>query len=193
LRETSAGESAVDRSGELSATVAAALGWRAASVGQLRACEQQFIYERIYREDLRIIVKHPTREYRLLRIVGAGPGKRLVAIVDDDESVRHAVHGVLRSVGLNAQTFTSAEEFLASGQPDEVGCLVTDVQMPGMTGLELQARLAEDNIHIPTIFITAYGNASMRAQAMRAGAVEFLGKPFDDDVLLESVRAALDM
>jgi FixJ family two-component response regulator len=125
--------------------------------------------------------------------VEVGSGKQLVAIVDDDESVRSAVHGVLRSVGLKAQTFSSAEEFLASGKADLVGCLVTDVQMPGMTGLELQARLAEDDHRIPVIFITAYGNASMRAQAMRAGAVEFLGKPFDDDILLESVRAALLM
>jgi FixJ family two-component response regulator len=119
------------------------------------------------------------------------PTKDLVVIVDDDESVRIAVHGVLRSVGLKAQTFSSAEEYLASGQQGQTGCLVTDVQMPGMTGLELQARLAEDSYQIPVIFITAYGNARMRAQAMRAGAVEFLGKPFNDDVLLESVRAAL--
>jgi FixJ family two-component response regulator len=120
-------------------------------------------------------------------------GKRdLVAIVDDDESVRTALHGVLRSVGLKPRAFTSAEEFLESGQRDQVGCLITDVQMPGMTGLELQARLAEDDERIPIIFITAFGNARMRAQAMRAGAVEFLGKPFDDEVLLESVRAALE-
>jgi FixJ family two-component response regulator len=126
-------------------------------------------------------------------MVEVGPGNKLVAIVDDDESVRDAVHGVLRSVGMKARTFGSAEEFLASGNRDQVGCLVTDVQMPGMTGLELQARLAEDDRRIPIIFITAYGNARMRAQAMRAGAVEFLGKPFDDDLLLESVRAALEM
>jgi FixJ family two-component response regulator len=126
-------------------------------------------------------------------MVEAGPGKKLVAIVDDDQSVRDAVRAVLRSVGMSAQTFSSAEEFLASCYRDQVGCLVTDVQMPGLSGLELQARLAEDNQRIPIIFITAYGNARMRAQAMRAGAVEFLGKPFDDDVLLESVRAALEM
>jgi FixJ family two-component response regulator len=126
-------------------------------------------------------------------MVEVAPGKKLVAIVDDDESVRDAVRGVLRSVGMKAQTYSSAEEFLASGNRDQIGCLVTDVQMPGMSGLELQARLAEDDHQIPIIFITAYGNARMRAQALRAGAVEFLGKPFDDDVLLESVRAALEM
>jgi FixJ family two-component response regulator len=125
-------------------------------------------------------------------MVEVGPARGLVAVVDDDESVRNAVHGVLRSVGLKVQTFSSAAEFLESGQQDHTGCLITDVQMPGMTGLELQARLAADEKRIPIIFITAFGNARMRAQAMRAGAIEFLGKPFNDEVLLESVRAALD-
>jgi FixJ family two-component response regulator len=124
-------------------------------------------------------------------VVETGAAKELVAVVDDDESVRNAVHGVLRSVGLKVQAFSSAAEFLESGKQDQTGCLITDVQMPGMTGLELQARLAEDEYRIPVIFITAFGNARMRAQAMRAGAVEFLGKPFNDEVLLESVRAAL--
>ena len=137
-------------------------------------------------------MSEPFGAYRVLSVVEPEAVKDLVVIVDDDESVRVAVHGVLRSVGLKAQAFSSAEEYLASGTPDRTGCLVTDVQMPGMTGLELQARLAEDDYRIPIIFITAYGNARMRAQAMRAGAVEFLGKPFNDDVLLESIRAALE-
>ena len=118
--------------------------------------------------------------------------KDLVVIVDDDESVRSAVHGVLRSVGLKTQTFTSAEDFLQSGQQTETGCLITDVQMPGMTGLELQARLAQENQRIPIIFITAYGTPRMRVQAMQAGAVALLGKPFNDEVLLETVRGALE-
>jgi FixJ family two-component response regulator len=118
--------------------------------------------------------------------------KSLVAVVDDDESVRNAVHGVLRSVGLKTQTFSSAEEFLESGQQTETGCLITDVQMQGMTGLELQARLAEENRRIPIIFITAYGTARMRAQAMEAGAVDFLGKPFNDEVLLQTVHTVLE-
>ena len=117
--------------------------------------------------------------------------KDLVAIVDDDESVRNAVHGVLRSVGLKTQTFTSAEDFLESGQQTETGCLITDVQMPGMTGLDLQARLVGEKQGIPIIFLTAYGTPRMRAQAMRAGAVALLGKPFNDEVLLETVRGAL--
>lgn len=116
---------------------------------------------------------------------------QLIAIVDDDESVRSAVLGVLKSVGLKARSFASAEEFLKSGQPSETACLITDVRMPGISGLELQARLAEQDCRIPIIFITAYGDTRMRSQAMKAGAVVFLGKPFDDKVLIESVRSAL--
>jgi FixJ family two-component response regulator len=118
--------------------------------------------------------------------------KQLIAIVDDDESVRSAVDGVLKSVGLNTRTFVSAEEFLVSGQQGETACLITDIQMPGMSGLDLQARLAAENYQIPIIFITAYGNTSIRMEALRDGAVEFLGKPFDDEALLATVRGALD-
>ncbi len=117
---------------------------------------------------------------------------QLIAIVDDDESVRSAIVGLLKSAGLKTRSFASAEEFLLSGQHGETACLITDICMPGMSGLELQAKLAEDHCRIPIIFITAYGDTRMRMQAMRAGAVEFLGKPFEDQVLLESVRAALE-
>jgi FixJ family two-component response regulator len=98
----------------------------------------------------------------------------------------------MKSVGLPAQAFASAEEFLKSGQQNEVGCLVADIRMPGMSGLELQAKLNADQYRIPTIFITAHGDEKMRMQALRAGAVEFMAKPFDDEALLESVRAALE-
>ncbi len=124
-------------------------------------------------------------------MIDVQPKTQLIAIVDDDESVRSAIHGLLKSVGLKTRSFASAEEFLASGQPSETACLITDIRMPGMSGLELQARLAEEQCRIPIIFITAYADTRMRMQAMRAGAVEFLGKPFDDELLLESVRAAL--
>jgi FixJ family two-component response regulator len=117
---------------------------------------------------------------------------RLVAIVDDDDSVRSALQGLLKAVGLPAQAFASAEEFLNSGQQHQTGCLIADIRMPGMSGLELQAKLNSERCRIPTIFITAHGDAQMRMQALRAGAVEFLGKPFDDEALLESVRAALE-
>jgi FixJ family two-component response regulator len=116
----------------------------------------------------------------------------MVAIVDDDDLMRTALQGMLKSVGLPTQAFASAEEFLKSGQQHQVGCLVADIRMPGMSGLELQAQLIADHCRIPTIFITAHGDATMRKQAMRAGAVEFLAKPFDDEALLESVRAAME-
>ena len=118
--------------------------------------------------------------------------KTLVAIVDDDDSVRMALQGMLKAIGVPAQAFASGEEFLKSGQQHQAACLIADIRMPGMSGLELQARLNAESCRIPTIFITAHGDAKMRMQALRAGAVEFLSKPFDDDVLLENVRAALE-
>ncbi len=115
----------------------------------------------------------------------------MVAILDDDDSMRSALEGLLKAVGLQAQAFASAEEFLKSGQQHQTACLIADIRMPGMSGLELQAQLNAEHCRIPTIFITAHGDTKMRMQALRAGAVEFLSKPFDDEVLLESVRAAL--
>jgi FixJ family two-component response regulator len=117
---------------------------------------------------------------------------RLVAIVDDDDLMRSALEGLLKAAGLPAQTFASAEEFLNSGQQRQAGCLITDIRMPGMSGLELQARLNAERCRIPIVFITAHGDEKMRMQALRAGAVEFMAKPFDDEALLESVRAALE-
>jgi FixJ family two-component response regulator len=93
---------------------------------------------------------------------------------------------------LSAITFASAEDFLMSGQKQQTACLIADIRMPGMSGLQLQAKLNADRYRIPTIFITAHGDEKMRMHALRAGAVEFLAKPFDDEVLLEKVRAALD-
>jgi len=116
----------------------------------------------------------------------------MVAIVDDDDLMRSALQGLLKAVGLPARTFASAEEFLQSGEQHQCACLIADIRMPGMSGLELQAKLNAEHCRIPTIFITAHGDAKMRMQALRAGAVEFLAKPFDDEALLESVRAALE-
>ena len=117
---------------------------------------------------------------------------KLVAVVDDDELMRGALQGMLKSVGLPSQTFASAEEFLNSGQQRQTACLIADIRMPGMSGLEMQAQLNAEHCRIPTIFITAHGDTKMRMQALRAGAVEFLAKPFDDEALLGSVRAALE-
>jgi FixJ family two-component response regulator len=118
--------------------------------------------------------------------------RKLVVIVDDDELVRESLNGLMKAAGLPALTFASAEEFLNSGKQERTACLIADIRMPGMSGLDLQARLNRDNLRIPIIFITAQGDEKMRMQALRAGAVEFLAKPFDDDVLLDSVRAALN-
>src|SRR5438309_12012651 len=117
---------------------------------------------------------------------------KLVAIVDDDDSMRSALQGLLQSAELPAQSFASAEEFLKSGKQHQIACLIADIRMPGMSGLELQAQLNAEHCRIPIIFVTAHGDTKMRLQALRAGAVEFMAKPFDDEVLLENVRAALD-
>jgi FixJ family two-component response regulator len=130
------------------------------------------------------------REERTVTTLDGKTG--IVAIVDDDESVRIALQGMMKSVGLPAKAFASAEEFLNSGVQNQTACLIADIRMPGMSGLDLQAKLNAERCRIPTIFITAHGDAKMRLQALRAGAVEFLAKPFDDEVLLENVRAALE-
>src|SRR5579863_5955112 len=117
---------------------------------------------------------------------------KLVTIVDDDELMRSALQGMLKSVGLPSQAFASAEEFLQSGAQQQTTCLIADIRMPGISGLELQAKLNAERCRIPTIFITAHGDTKMRMQALRAGAVDFLSKPFDDEALLGSIRAALE-
>ena len=115
----------------------------------------------------------------------------MVAVVDDDESYRLAVQRLLKSAGLPVRSFASAEDFLKSGQQQETGCLIADIRMPGMSGLDLQGKLNAEHCPIPIIFITAHGDEEMRLQAMRGGAVKFLAKPFDGAMLLESVRVAL--
>jgi FixJ family two-component response regulator len=120
------------------------------------------------------------------------PESKLVAIVDDDELMRGALQGLLREAGLPARAFASGEEFLSSGAQHLSSCLIADIRMPGMSGLELQARLNAERIRVPIIFITAHGDERVRVQALRSGAADFLAKPFDDEVLLRSVRAAME-
>ena len=115
----------------------------------------------------------------------------MVAVVEDDESYRLAMQRFLKSAGFFVQSFQSAEDFLNSGCQHETGCLIADIRMPGMSGLDLQAKLNADHCPIPIIFVTAHGDEKMRLQAMRGGAVKFLAKPFDGAILLEGVRAAL--
>jgi FixJ family two-component response regulator len=118
---------------------------------------------------------------------------RLIAIIDDDEAMQDSLCDLMEAAGLVARCFGSAEEFLASGLHRQAACLITDILMPKMSGLQLQARLKEEKCDFPIIFITAYVDARMRIQAMREGAVELLAKPFDHHLLLKTVRAALDM
>jgi FixJ family two-component response regulator len=122
-----------------------------------------------------------------------GQTSKLIAIIDDDESMQDSLQDLIESSGLVARCFGSAEEFLESDLHTRAACLIVDIRMPKMSGLELQARLKQEERDIPIIFITAYGDARMRIQAMREGAVEFLAKPFDHQLLLKTVRAALDM
>jgi FixJ family two-component response regulator len=125
--------------------------------------------------------------------MGTEQTSKLIVIVDDDESMQDSLQDLIESAGLEARCFGSAEEFLESGLHRQAACLITDIRMPKMSGLELQSRLKEEECSVPIIFITAHGDARMRIRAMREGAVEFLAKPFDHQLLLKRVRAALDM
>jgi FixJ family two-component response regulator len=116
----------------------------------------------------------------------------VVFVVDDDASVRDALKSLLRSVGLLVEVFGSAPEFLQSKLPDVPSCLVLDVRLPGLSGLDFQTELAKANIHIPIIFITGHGDIPMTVKAMKAGAVEFLTKPFRDQDLLDAVQLGLE-
>jgi FixJ family two-component response regulator len=115
----------------------------------------------------------------------------LISVVDDDESIRRTTTFLIQSFGFRAAAFESAQTFLKSGHLHDTACLIVDVQMPGMNGLELQSELAAAGYDIPIVFITAYENKVSRQQAMQGGAVAFLGKPFSDEQLLQTVRSAL--
>src|SRR3984957_17547204 len=118
---------------------------------------------------------------------------KLIAIIDDEESMQDSLQDLIESAGHEAQCFGSAEEFLESGLHRQAACLIVDIRMPKMSGLDLQARLKDEECSVPIIFITAHGDARMRVRAMREGAVEFLAQPFDHQPLFKRVRAALEM
>jgi FixJ family two-component response regulator len=115
-----------------------------------------------------------------------------VFLIDDDANVRASIQGLLKSVGLRSEPFETAEEFLRSGEPDGVSCLVLDVSLPGVSGLELQRKLADAGVRIPIIFITGHGDIPMTVKAIKSGAMEFLTKPFDDQDLLNAIQQAFD-
>ncbi len=116
----------------------------------------------------------------------------IVFVVDDDPSIRDALQDLIGLVGVRFQTFGSAKEFLESQRPDAPACLVLDIQMPGLSGLDLQRELAQAGVQLPIIFITGHGDIPMSVQAMKAGAVEFLTKPFHHQALLAAVRQAIE-
>ena len=119
------------------------------------------------------------------------PVPGLVFIIDDDAGVRNAVHRVLKSVGLNAEVFAEPQEFLRRKHPDVASCLVLDVRLPEISGLEVQRKLIEAGVHIPIIFITGHANVPMSVKAMKAGAVEFLTKPVPEDALIGAIKSAI--
>jgi FixJ family two-component response regulator len=125
-------------------------------------------------------------------IKGRAENEPVVFVVDDDASLREALGSLLRSVGLQVDVFGSATEFLASKLPDVTSCLVLDVRLPGLSGLDFQSELVKANVQIPIIFITGHGDIPMSVRAMKAGAVEFLTKPFRDQDLLDAVQVALE-
>jgi len=116
----------------------------------------------------------------------------VVFVIDDDPSMLRSLASLLRSVGLEARVFSSAPEFMRAQRPDAPGCLVLDVRLPGMSGLAFQQELAKAGIALPVIFITGHGDVPMTVRAMKAGAVEFLTKPFDDQLLLDAINGAIE-
>ena len=115
----------------------------------------------------------------------------IIAIVDDDEPLRQALGSVMKAAGFSARTFASAEDFLACDDCDDTACLILDVRLPGMSGIELQKQLSKTNSRLPIVFVTAHGDASLRDSLMRAGAVAFLYKPVRSDALLKEIHRAL--
>jgi FixJ family two-component response regulator len=116
----------------------------------------------------------------------------VVFVVDDDPSMRRSLESLLRSIGHDVRLFSSAQEFMKAERPEVPGCLVLDVRLPGMSGLTFQQELAKAGIALPVIFVTGHGDVPMTVRAMKAGAAEFLTKPFDDQVLLDAIHAAIE-
>lgn len=117
--------------------------------------------------------------------------KATVFVIDDDQAMRNSLKWLIESVGVGVESFASADEFLAQHQPGRTGCLVLDVRMPGMSGLELLEHLAQRNMHIPAVIITGHGDVPMAVRAMKSGAIDFIEKPFNDEALLDAIRRAI--
>jgi FixJ family two-component response regulator len=137
--------------------------------------------------------KHHLRfDFSRRHVQRIGADRPLISVVDDDHSMREAVSSLIQSVGMRVESFGSTEEFVQCDHMGEIACLILDVKMPGMSGLELQRHLASAQQRIPIIFVTGHGDDIMRKQALNAGAVEFLYKPFSDESLLSAVNSALN-
>jgi FixJ family two-component response regulator len=136
--------------------------------------------------------KLPSRHHPGALSIPPADEQPVVFVVDDDPSMRATLTDVMRSVGLQVQTFASAREFMGSKLPDAPGCLVLDVRLPGQSGLEFQRTLAESGMELPVVFITGHGDVPMSVRAMKAGAVDFLIKPFRDQDLLDAVHSAIE-
>jgi len=121
----------------------------------------------------------------------SSPAKSTVFVIDDDQAMRNSLKWLIESVGVPVESFGSADEFLAQYYPGRAGCLVLDVRMPGMSGLELLEYLAEKSIHIPAVIITGHGDVPMAVRAMKSGAIDFIEKPFNDEALLDAIRRAI--
>ena len=131
-------------------------------------------------------------QIRYRRMQEVSQPQELVFVIDDDASMRTSLSSLFRSVGLKVEVFDSASDFLKTGRPDAASCLVLDVRLPGVSGLDFQGELAKANIRIPIVFITGHGDIPMTVKAMKAGAVEFLTKPFREQDLLDAVRLGLE-
>jgi FixJ family two-component response regulator len=142
-------------------------------------------------EDFARLLDHGFRDEDEL-LVGMTGAHAVVFVVDDDPAMRCSVANLIRSVGLSVQAFASAQDFLAGERPDMPGCLVLDVRLPGLSGLDLQERMAEAGLTVPVVFVTGHGDIPMTVRAMKAGAVEFLTKPFREQDLLDAIHRALD-
>jgi len=137
-------------------------------------------------------VKKSSRVKQIGKKEGRRSRQSPITIVDDDESVRAAIESLLKAMGFRAEVFASAKDFLNSAQLNHTACLILDVRMPGMDGLELQRQLAAADCRIPIVFITAHDDEDVRKRALQAGAVDFLSKPFSEEALLSAVRSALE-
>jgi FixJ family two-component response regulator len=165
-----------------------------ASVQAMKAGAIEFLTKPVDEEELSKAIQEAIERDRRTRQqhVDLRESDAIIAIVDDDPSAREGLSRLIRSVGLRVETFASAQEFLARPRTEAPGCLVLDLELPGLSGLDLQKRMAELELEIPTVFLTGHGDIPASVQAMKAGAVEFLTKPFEEQQILKAIQEAIE-